>query len=501
MTNSIGTTIPSWVSTRIGYQCFVDSFSIGDGSIVDKGSIYSRKTYDRESRRLDWDQEFDEYCYGYSYYGGDLQGVARAVDNYLADFGVNMIYMTPIFKAESNHKYDTLDYKQIDPHFGTMDDFEHLLKISHSLDIKIILDGVFNHTSSNHDWYQRAMRGEKPYVDYFRKNKEGYFLKWAGIDTMPLIDHSQPAIRDIFYESDDSIIPYWLNRGADGWRLDVAEGLGKEVIRSIKASIRKRFTDKLLIGEVVDSYGKDWLGPDLLDGVMNYVFLGTTVNFLNNKITGEEYLNELTKMYEQYPQENLYTSWNIISTHDTNRMLFEVGGNENLFKMAVALQFTYPGIPMIYYGDEIGLISGQKDISNRRGMNWEAIDLLKLKAREPWKPVIPMDWKRVNQYSSFYFYYKHLIWLRKNMPVLTHGEFIPLYADKTCVCYLRRLDDKIAFVLINNGENRDVRIPVPERIRRLKPELKRGHGPLNSIDLTGDTLDIHAYAQNTYIYL
>lgn len=169
--------------------------------------------------------------------------------------------------------------------------------------------------------------------------------------------------------------------------------------------------------------------------------------------------------------------------------------------MAVALQFSYPGVPMIYYGDEIGLLTGQKNISNRRGMNWDTVDLLRLKAREPWKMVVPMDWKRVNQYSSFHFYYKHLIWLRRNKPVLTHGEFIPLYADKTCVCYLRRLDDQIAFVLLNKGENRDIKIPIPEPIHRLKSCLQRGHGPLNALDLSRDTLQIHVYAQNTYIYL
>ena len=180
--------------------------------------------------------------------------------------------------------------------------------------------------------------------------------------------------------------------------------------------------------------GKDWIGDDLLDGVMNYVFLGTTVNFLTGKITGEEYLHDLTRMYNEYPRQQLYTSWNIISTHDTNRMLQEVDGNENLFKMAVSLQFTYPGIPMIYYGDEIGLLPGQKEISNRSGMNWDRVDLLKLKAREPWKHTLAMDWQKVNQYTSYHFFYKHLIWLKKQYPVLTEGEFIPLFCQRYYYC-------------------------------------------------------------------
>ena len=501
MTDPKKFTIPEWTRSRIGYQCFVDSFSIGDDGINNKALMYDQESYGRELKQLEWNEEFDEYCYGYSYYGGDLRGMAKAVDNYLADFGINMIYLTPIFKAESNHKYDTLDYKKIDEHFGTLEDFKHLLQKCHSNDIKMILDGVFNHTSSRHNWYLAACKGKKPYLDFYKKNENGDYLTWAGIDIMPLLNHESPELRRILYEADDSVVKYWLDLGADGWRLDVAEGLGLHVIGDIKSVIKKYFTDKLLIGEVVDSYGKEWLGADRLDGVMNYVFLGTTVNFLTGKITGEDYLNDLFKMYNDYPHDNLYASWNIISTHDTNRMLFEVGGNENLFKMAVALQFTYPGIPMIYYGDEIGLFAGQKDMNNRTGMNWETVDLLHLKAREPWKVILPMDWQRVNQYSSFHYYYKHLIWLRSNKSVLIHGEFIPLYADDSCVCYMRRLDDQFAFVLLNRGMDRDINVPIPKEITRYKPILQRGHGPMNSLDLSHDTLKIRAYAQNTYIYV
>ncbi len=486
---------------RIGYQCMVDSFAIGSGSISNKALLYQKDVYGKQPQALNWSDECDDYCYGFRFYGGDLNGVANAVQNYLAGLGVDLLYLTPIFKAHSNHKYDTLDYKTIDPQFGTQQDFARLAGKCHEHGVKLILDGVFNHTSCNHEWFIKAQQGVAPFTGYYKKNEAGYYLYWAGIETLPLLDHSHPDVKNAFYHGKENIVTHWLEQGADGWRLDVAEGLGVEVIRNINAAMRERCSDKLLYGEIVETWGRDWLGDDKLDGLMNYVFLGTTANFLTGKISGEAYLGELEKMYKEYPKEQLYNSWNIISTHDTNRMLYEVDGNENLFKMAVTLQFTYPGMPMIYYGDELGLLPGQKDVSNRRGMDWQKVDLMKLKAHEPWKHVQSMDWKKVNHYSSFHFFYKHLIWLKKQYPVLTDGEFIPLFANEAIIAFMRKLDDKLALVLINKGETQQVTISVPEEIMRLKPVLTGVHGPLPRLQLSQETVSLNAFCQNTYIFV
>jgi len=486
---------------RIGYQCMVDSFAIGNGTIENKASLYRNGVYGNPPQTLNWSDECDDYCYGFRFYGGDLGGLTNAVHNYLAGLGVDLIYLTPIFSAHSNHKYDSLDYYTIDPQFGTMDDFRQLTAGCHKHGIKLILDGVFNHTSCNHDWFVKAKQGIAPFSDYYKKNEAGYYLYWAGIETLPLLDHTHPDVKNAFYHGKDNIVAYWLKQGADGWRLDVAEGLGLDVIRNIKSAIRGRFNDKLLYGEIVETWGRDWLGDDKLDGLMNYVFLGTTANFLTGKITAETYLGELEKMYNDYPKDQLYNSWNIISTHDTNRMLYEVNGNENLFKMAATLQFTYPGMPMIYYGDELGLLPGQRDVSNRRGMDWQRVDLLKLKAHEPWKHIQAMDWNKVNRYSSFHFFYKHLLWLRKQYPVFTDGEFIPLFANNTAIAFMRKLDDKLALVLINKGEAQQLTIPVPAEIAKLKPELRGVHGPLPHLQLGQDSVTIGAFTQNTYIFV
>ncbi len=492
--------MPEWAANRIGYQCFVDSFAIGNQSIHDKASLYPETVYGEKTRLLDWGEEFDRYSYGYSFYGGDLPGVSQNVSVYLSTLGIDLLYLTPIFKANTNHKYDTMDYRQIDPQFGSLEDFKSLVHNCHNHNIRLIIDGVFNHTSKEHPWFLKAQEGEQPFTKYYKKNKEGYYLFWSGIDTLPLLSHDSEDIRKELYESPESVISYWLEQGADGWRLDVAEELGHDVIRNIKSAMSERHPEKLLIGEVMETYGKSWLGNDLLDGVMNYVFLGTTVNFLTDKIDGINYMDELVKMYNEYPKPQLFTSWNLISSHDTNRMLYQVDGNENLFKMAVTLQFTYPGTPMIYYGDELGIIPGKKDESNRQGMDWSGADWVTLKAPEPWKHIQSMDWQRANHYNSIHFFYKHMIWLRRNNPALIDGEFIPLYSDEFTLAFLRRKDNNLVAVIVNKGASRNIKISVPDEIRQMAKVLKNEHGPLNQLDLTRDSVEIQLYKENTCIF-
>ena len=486
--------------SRIGYQCFVDSFA-GAVPVREKARLYPREVYGRPARLLDWSEEFSEYSYGYAFYGGDLPGVTNAINTYLADLGIGLLYLTPIFQGESNHKYDTVDYKIIDPQFGDMDAFRNLVDTCHGHNMRLILDGVFNHTSYHHPWYVKAREGQPPFVDYYQKNEAGDFLLWNGIETLPLLNHENQDVQNYLYKSPGSVVKHWLREGADGWRLDVAERLGKPVIRSIRESMRADFPETMLFGEVIETYGKEWLQDGLLDGAMNYVFLGNTVNFLTGKIDGETFLYELNKMAEEYPAEKLYNCWNIISTHDTNRMIFEVDGNENFFKMAVILQFTYPGLPMIYNGDELGVMPGQKDRSNRQGLEWQRVDLLKLKSHEPWKSVQPMDWKRINEYSSFHHFYRHLIWLRKNHPALGDGSFIPAYSDKEALAYFRLLEDQCALIVLNKGATREIAIPIPEQIRKLGSKLKGVHGPIGEVRLSGEALKITVNCENGLIFM
>lgn len=491
---------PSWAHNQIGYQCFVDSFAIGKVEVENKSGLYERDVYGAKSYTLRWHEQRDDYHYGHGFYGGDLQGLTYAVNTYLADLGVTMLYLTPIFQAESNHKYDTVSYEKIDSQFGTIEDFRALIAACHAKGIKIILDGVFNHTSSKHRWYQKACEGNEAYLDYYKRNEEGFIICWRGVDTLPVLNHDNPDLRAYLYEGEDSIVKRWLREGIDGWRLDVAEELGEDVIRRIRKSIKDEFPDRLLVGEVMETYGDRWLHDDLLDGAMNYVFRGVTANFITNKITGGDLLHELSKMYDAYPRERLYASWNHVSTHDTNRMLYETGGSEALFKLAVALQFTYPGVPVIYYGDELGVTHGKNETSNRTGMDWECITHYKGYYTEPKKWIEPMAWDAVSRYNKYREFHKQMIWIRENNPVFTEGAFIPLYGDDTVIAFARKSLSALALVIINKGGDRDVTIHFPDNLREGAPRLVPLHGSDMTITLSQEALTLPLYGLNAYVF-
>jgi glycosidase len=485
---------PAWAKNAVGYLCFVDSFASSVPDPEGKKEKYSGFAYGQEIKKLRWHEKDPTMHHNSGFYGGDLAGAAYA-SSYLAELGVDMVYFTPIFRSLSNHKYDTLDHMQIDSQFGTVDDFKKMIQAYHSKGIKVILDGVFNHVSSEHEWYKRAKAGEAKYKDMFKVNDGGYFMVWNGIETLPELNHDNKEVRDYFYSSADSVVRHWLKLGADGWRLDVAESLSKSAIAGIRKAVKAAGPDKLLIGEIMDTYGKEWLADGLLDGTMNYVFRGVTANFLTGKSGGTKYMEELVKMYEEYPREKLYTSWNLISTHDTNRMLYEVGNDESMLKLAAVMQFTYPGAPMIYYGDELGTTKGEKEKENRMGHDWEVIN-----SHDKYLTGKSMDWDKVNRYNSFHGFFKHLIWLRKAHPALVSGDFVPAYSGEEAVAFFRRDSGGTVFVVVNSGADTTLKINVPAEILGLAPELKCVYGGNGYFKPRAAEIEFFIGAKNAYIF-
>jgi glycosidase len=179
-------------------------------------------------------------------------------------------------------------------------------------------------------------------------------------------------------------------------------------------------------------------------------------------------------------------------------MLYDVGDDEALFKMAVILQFTFPGLPMIYYGDELGLEHGAKELSNRTAMGWESIDVHRKYTRG--YKVAPMEWEKLDRYNSFHEFYVHMIWVRAHYPVLTEGRFLPLYADETAVAYARVADEAVALVIANRGEDRVLRLAIPEALRRPGGRLKCEHGSNDSLELDRADLDFPVSARNSYLF-
>ena len=335
---------------------------------------------------------------------------------YLKSLGVTCLYLNPIFEAHSNHRYDTADYNKIDPLLGTQEDFCNLCEEAHKQGIRILLDGVFNHTGSDSVYFNKKKRypGKGAYNSkksryygwyYFTKHPDEYAC-WWGVKIMPTLNKNNPAVQQ-FFMGKEGVIHHWLSKGADGFRLDVADELGDLFLDGIHARVKAEDPGKLVLGEVWEdasnkisySVQRRYLQGKQLDSVMNYPFKDAILNFFQDH-DGEEFCERILTIVENYPTPVLNLVMNSISTHDTLRAITALAGpprnslskdlqatyqmdwgtyqhGKYLLKMAAALQFTLPGIPCIYYGDEAGM-QGYGDPFNRGCYPWgkEDQDLL-----------------------------------------------------------------------------------------------------------------------------
>ncbi|MBE6717965.1 MAG: glycoside hydrolase family 13 protein [Ruminococcaceae bacterium] len=345
------------------------------------------------------------------FFGGNLKGITSKLD-YLKSLNVGVIYLNPIFKAFSNHRYDTADYMKIDEMLGDEKDFSNLCKQAHKRGIKIILDGVFSHVGSNSKYFDcenvfgnGAVSNEKsPYRCWFDfKNYPNDYTSWWGIKTLPCVDENNKEYRDYIINDDDSVIAHWLNLGADGFRLDVADELPDSFIFELRNRLKKIKKDSFLIGEVWEdasnkcSYGirrKYFTGGEL-DSVMNYPFKNAIIDYVCGRDNGYGLRDTVMTISENYPSSVLNCLMNVLSTHDTVRVLTALGdiavpsekeqrayykmsesdlklAKERLF-CAVLLQFILPGMPCIYYSDEIGT-EGFEDPFCRTFFDWSRVD-------------------------------------------------------------------------------------------------------------------------------
>ena len=345
------------------------------------------------------------------FYGGNLNGIAAKLD-YLMELGVYVIYLNPIFKAWSNHRYDTADYHKIDELLGTEEDFSKLCELAHERGMKIILDGVFSHTGSNSKYFDKLgifgcgaySSPDSPYRSWYDfKEYPNIYTSWWGIKTLPCVNEMDEGFRNFIIDSEDSVIAHWLRAGADGFRLDVADELPDEFIEAFRARLKSIKPDALLIGEVWEdasnkiSYGKRrryFVGGEL-DSVMNYPFRNAIIDYVLNHDNGTGFKETVMTIAENYPSDVLNTLMNMLSTHDTVRILSMLSDKNDfsdknacagytmseserenaLLRMRVAafLQFVLPGMPCIYYGDELGS-EGFGDPFNRGYFRWDMVE-------------------------------------------------------------------------------------------------------------------------------
>ncbi len=344
------------------------------------------------------------------FFGGNLQGIISKLDH-LKSLSVSVIYLNPIFKAYSNHRYDTADYKTIDPMLGTEQDFAELCKKAHEKGMKIILDGVFSHTGSNSIYFDAkgvfgngALSNENsPYRCWFDfQSYPDVYTSWWGIKTLPCTRETEPSYMDYIIYDDDSVVAHWLKLGADGYRLDVADELPDAFIAALTRRVHQINPEAIVIGEVwedasnKESYGmrRRYFVDGELQSVMNYPWRNALIDFATGEDDGSMFSQTVMTIAENYPDGVISSIMNILSTHDTPRILTLLGDRYDGSKeekaerylstdmlafarkrlmLASFLQYMLPGMPCIYYGDEIGM-QGFEDPLNRRFFPWDNMD-------------------------------------------------------------------------------------------------------------------------------
>ncbi|WP_419823872.1 glycoside hydrolase family 13 protein [Anoxybacterium hadale] len=378
---------PDWLKSGLMYQIFPDRFARSDAYIAPE----QNKRY---VKRSDWGgipnglPDENGIVQNNDFFGGNLRGIIEKL-NYLEELGVTVIYLNPIFEAYSNHRYDTADYKKIDPMLGTEEDFRELCRCARARGIRIILDGVFNHTGSDSLYFNKTGRfpvtgayqsNESPYYNWYRFiNHPDEYESWWGIDTLPHINETEPSYLDFIARSEDSVIRHWMRQGASGFRLDVADELPDEFLEAVRLAVKEEDPDGALIGEVWEdasnkiSYGsrRAYFQGRQLDSVMNYPLKNGVIDYLIHHHNGKTLENLINSLWENYPQPAFSSLMNLLGTHDTPRILTvlsdegrgEEYSRQRLFLAWMIISFM-PGIPCVYYGDEIGMAGG-KDPYNR----------------------------------------------------------------------------------------------------------------------------------------
>lgn len=452
---------PDWFKGGVMYQIFPDRFAkSGECSPLKENKIMRRWGEQPCFRPNEYGQVLNN-----DFFGGNLNGIREKL-GYLKRLGVTVIYLNPIFEAFSNHRYDTGDYFKIDNLLGTVGDFEALVKEAGEKGIKIILDGVFNHTGADSRYFNLYGRyptvgayqsTDSPYADWFCFHPfPDQYDCWWGIKTLPAVNEHSENYRE-FILGENGVLKTWLRRGIGGWRLDVADELPDFFLKELRASVKEEAPDALILGEVWEDASnkiaydvrREYFQGAELDSVMNYPLKNAIIGFLT---TGncEQLRNTIFMLLDHYPPESLHCLMNILGTHDTARILTVLGGKQcatkeqmaatrlsfeerlraqELLKMAAVLQFTLPGVPCIYYGDENGM-EGYADPFCRACYDWDNPDT------------------ELNQF------YEKLGALRSGdlAEAFRMGDYEEIFADYSCIVYARKSGTRNAYIYVNRSD-------------------------------------------------
>jgi glycosidase len=416
--------VPDWVQDAIFYQIFPERFANGDPS----NDPLSAEQWGG-TPKID------------NYFGGDLKGVIDHLD-YIQNLGINALYFNPLFESNSNHKYHTSDYMKIDHNFGDEKVFKQLLDECHKRGMKVVIDGVFNHSGTQFWAFQDVVKNESSsrYLKWFKvhsfpvslpPNKPNYEA-WWGLGELPKLMTDNPEVRKYLFDA----TKYWTEMGIDGWRLDVPNEMSHDFWIEWRKLVKGINPDSYIVGEIWDD-ATPWLKGDQFDAVMNYRFRGACVGYIAlENLNTFQFDSILTVQRSQYPSNVNYVLQNLIGSHDTERFLTLCNDDVNKVKLALLVQMTYLGAPMVYYGDEIGM-EGGKDPDCRKTMVWDST-----------------RWN-----SDMLSWFRKLIKIRNDNSVLRRGNFTTLLVDNenNVYAFKREFNKQSAVVVLNNSKQEVLR--------------------------------------------
>ncbi|MBM7586485.1 glycosidase [Bacillus pakistanensis] len=420
---------PQWVKNTVWYQIFPERFANGNSSNDPNGA-------------LPWGSNEPSPD---NFFGGDLEGVLENI-SYLKDLGINGIYFTPIFKAFSNHKYDTIDYLELDPAFGDKETFKRLIKACHDQDIKVMLDAVFNHSGFYFPPFQDVLQhGEKSkYKDWFhihdfpiKTEPVPNYDTFAFTPFMPKLNTENNEVKDYLL----NVARYWIEEfDIDGWRLDVANEIDHQFWREFRQEVKAIKPDLYILGEIWHD-SMPWLRGDQFDAVMNYPFTTNLLNlFAKQSISSKQFVENMTNVLHMYPKNIHDVAFNLVGSHDTPRVLNECNQDENRAKQIFTFLLTFIGTPCIYYGDEIGMSGGQ-DPGCRKCMEWDG----------------------EKQNRDLFTHIQTLIRLRKKEPLLANEgtlSFLPPELHRDSIAFTKSDGKQTVLVLMNCSEQ-DINYTLP----------------------------------------
>ncbi|MTH53293.1 alpha-glycosidase [Bacillus mangrovi] len=453
---------PEWVKDTVWYQIFPERFANGNAELNPPGT-------------LPWGSADPTPS---NFFGGDLEGVISHLD-YLKDLGISGVYFTPIFKAYSNHKYDTIDYMEIDPQFGDKATLKLFVKEAHARGIKVMLDAVFNHSGYLFEPFQDVLeKGEtSSYKDWFhiyefpvQEEPLGYDT-FAYEKTMPKLNTRHPEVKKYLLE----VGQYWIREfDIDGWRLDVANEVDHEFWRDFRKAVKEVKEDCYILGEIWHD-SMPWLTGDQFDAVMNYPFTNGALNFFaKDKIRAEEFASVIVNGMHAYPQNINEVAFNLLGSHDTDRILTLSGDSKERVKQLFAFQLSFSGSPCIYYGDEIGM-AGDNDPGCRACMVWD----------------------EDGQDRELHAFVKKLLSLRNAYPLLRNeGEFTIYHADSAdnTLLYAKENEKEIIIGAVNQSESAK-EIPLPHELRG-----KSGRDLLKDLDFAADSIQADGLSTQFFLY-